>query len=58
VLIEKHAPETLAAIKKDLPGSVLLVAIDSQAESMREMTRAFSINLKALGLLSLLVACF
>ena len=58
VLIEKEAPETLAAIQKVLPGSALLVSIDSQAESMREMTRAFSINLKALGLLSLLVGMF
>jgi putative ABC transport system permease protein len=36
----------------------MLVSIDSQAESMREMTRAFSINLKAMGLLSLLVGMF
>lgn len=35
-----------------------MVSIDSQADSMREMTRAFSINLKALGLLSLLVGMF
>ncbi len=58
VLIEKQAPETLAAIQKSLPGSALLVSIESQADSMREMTRAFSINLKALGLLSLLVGMF
>lgn len=58
VLIDKDVPETLAAIQKVLPGSALLVSIDSQADSMREMTRAFSINLKALGLLSLLVGMF
>ena len=58
VLIEKEAPETLAAIQKILPGSALLLSIDNQAESMREMTRAFSINLQALGLLSLLVGMF
>ena len=58
VLIEKEAPETLTAIQKVLPGSALLVSIESQADSMREMTRAFSINLKALGLLSLLVGMF
>lgn len=58
VSIDKDSPETLAAIQNVLPGSVLLVSIDSQAESMREMTRAFSINLKALGLLSLLVGMF
>ncbi len=58
VFIENEAPETLAAIQKALPGSALLVSIESQAESMREMTHAFSINLKALGLLSLLVGMF
>ena len=58
VFIEKQAPATLAAIQKVLPGSALLVSIDSQADSMREMTRAFSINLQALGLLSLLVGMF
>ncbi len=58
VLIDKNAPETLAAIQKVLPGNALLLSIGSQAESMREMTLAFSINLKALGLLSLLVGMF
>ncbi len=58
VLIEKNGPETLAAIQKVLPGTALLVSIESQGESMREMTRAFSINLQALGLLSLLVGMF
>ncbi|WP_411728555.1 FtsX-like permease family protein [Methyloglobulus sp.] len=58
VLMEKEAPETLAAIQTVLPGNTLLVSIGSQVESMREMTRAFSINLKALGLLSLLVGMF
>lgn len=58
VLIGDDASETLAAIQQGLPGTALLVATDSQAESMREMTRAFSINLKALGLLSLLVGMF
>jgi len=36
----------------------LLVEAESQSQAMREMTRAFSINLKALGLLSLLVGMF
>jgi len=58
VVIERDDPATLAAIQQSLPGSALLVSIDSQAESMREMTRAFAINLKALGLLSLLVGMF
>jgi len=59
VMIDKDAPEAaLSAIQKVLPGYALLVSIDSQADSMREMTDAFSINLKALGLLSLLVGMF
>ena len=39
VFIENEAPETLAAIQKALPGSALLVSIESQAESMRKMTQ-------------------
>lgn len=58
VFIDKDAPEILAAIQKLVPGNALLVSIDSQTESIREMTRAFSIDLKALGLLSLLVGMF
>jgi len=68
VLIDKHQPDAapvpdrLAAytpiIRKALPGYALLVSTESQSQAMREMTRAFSINLKALGLLSLLVGMF
>ncbi|MGZ5054073.1 MAG: ABC transporter permease [Methylobacter sp.] len=49
---------SLAKVRKTLPGNALLVAVESQSQAMREMTRAFSINLKALGLLSLLVGMF
>ncbi|CAA9889410.1 putative ABC transport system permease protein [Candidatus Methylobacter favarea] len=58
VLMDNYEPETLTKILKLLPGSALFVSVDSQSQSMREMTRAFSINLKALGLLSLLVGMF
>lgn len=58
VFIDKNTPETLAAIQQILPGNALLMSIDSQTESIREMTRAFSVDLKALGLLSLLVGMF
>jgi putative ABC transport system permease protein len=58
VLIDRDIPGTLAAIQKVLPSSALLVSIENQVGSMREMTRAFSINLKAMGLLSLLVGMF
>jgi putative ABC transport system permease protein len=66
VLIDQHQPDSgspadassLAKVRKALPGNALLVAVESQSQAMREMTRAFSINLKALGLLSLLVGMF
>jgi len=48
----------LEIIRKALPGNALLVEAESQSQAMREMTKAFSINLKALGLLSLLVGMF
>jgi putative ABC transport system permease protein len=49
---------SLTKVKKALPGNALLAMAESQSQAMREMTRAFSINLKALGLLSLLVGMF
>jgi putative ABC transport system permease protein len=49
---------SLAIVRKVLPGNALLATVESQSQAMREMTRAFSINLKALGLLSLLVGMF
>jgi putative ABC transport system permease protein len=51
-------PDLAVKIRRSLPAGVMLVSIDSQSQAMREMTRAFSINLKALGLLSLLVGVF
>ncbi len=58
VVLDKNRPEILAQIGKVLPANALLISTDSQSQSMREMTRAFSINLKAMGLLSLLVGMF
>lgn len=58
VSVDKQQPEILAKIDAVLPATVLRVSTDSQSQSMREMTRAFSINLQALGLLSLLVGMF
>jgi putative ABC transport system permease protein len=58
VLMDSYEPETLTKILKILPGSALFISVDSQSQSMKEMTRAFSINLNALGLLSLLVGMF
>ena len=48
----------LQALRKALPLNVLLTPLENQAESLKQMTHAFSINLKALGLLSLLVGVF
>ena len=48
----------LQAIRKTLPLNVLLTPLENQAESLKQMTHAFAINLKALGLLSLLVGVF
>jgi putative ABC transport system permease protein len=58
VMLANDASKTEAAIQTLLPGNALLLSLDSQDQSLREMTRAFSINLKALGLLSLLVGMF
>ena len=58
VLADKNDTETLAKIREILPPNVLLVPVESQSQAMRDMTRAFTINLKALGLLSLLVGMF
>ena len=45
-------------IESLLPAHVQLISSADQTLSMRQMTRAFSINLNALGLLSLLVGMF
>lgn len=41
-----------------LPGDVSPIPIETQFQSLRQMTEAFSINLNAMGLLSLLVGMF
>jgi putative ABC transport system permease protein len=58
VLLDPDRPDVAAKIRRSLPAGVLLVPVDSQSQAMREMTRAFSINLKAMGLLSLVVGMF
>ena len=49
---------SLHAIQSRLPTGYRLISSESEQQSMRQMTRAFSINLQALGLLSLLVGMF
>lgn len=50
--------ELSSQISDNLPSNVRLIALETQAQSMRRMTEAFSINLTALSLLSLLVGMF
>jgi putative ABC transport system permease protein len=58
VMAGNDQPDVLNAIRAALPSSALLVSTENQSQAIREMTRAFSINLRALGLLSLLVGMF
>ncbi len=58
VLLDDDQSVTRTNITDLLPANAVLVSATSQAQSMREMTQAFAINLKALGLLSLLVGMF
>jgi putative ABC transport system permease protein len=48
----------LEKIRRALPENLRITALETQAQAAREMTEAFSVNLKALGLLSLLVGLF
>lgn len=52
---QAKAAEKIARL---LPANVQLLAAESKTQAMREMTDAFSVNLQALGLLSLLVGMF
>ncbi len=58
VLIADQQAEKIQRIRVALPADVLLMPLNKQIESLRQMTHAFSINLTALGLLSLLVGLF
>ncbi|MCK4841676.1 MAG: ABC transporter permease, partial [Methylococcales bacterium] len=58
VLIADQQTAKIRRIGKALPADVLLMPLNNQLESLRQMTHAFSINLTALGMLSLLVGMF
>jgi putative ABC transport system permease protein len=45
-------------IRQVLPANLQINEVETQAQAVREMTDAFSVNLRALGLLSLLVGLF
>ncbi len=51
-------PAKEAILRQALPADVLLMSLNNQAESLKQMTHAFAINLNAMGLLSLLVGMF
>ncbi len=55
---DKNYISFLEAIRQHLAADILLTSSQNQIQSMRQMTRAFSINLKALGMLSLLIGMF
>jgi putative ABC transport system permease protein len=58
VLIADVQTEKIQRIREALPADVLLIPLNNQIESLRQMTQAFSINLTAMGMLSLLVGLF
>ncbi|WP_428355818.1 FtsX-like permease family protein [Methyloprofundus sp.] len=58
VIIAPDLAAKIQAIRQVLPADVLLISLDNQAESLKQMTHAFAINLNAMGLLSLLVGMF
>ncbi|MCK5478584.1 MAG: FtsX-like permease family protein [Methylococcales bacterium] len=58
VLIADEQAAKIQRIHEALPTDVLLMPLNDQIESLRQMTQAFSINLTALGMLSLLVGMF
>ena len=58
VVMAQNQTEKLQILRAALPADILLMPLDNQIESMRQMTYAFSINLTALGMLSLLVGMF
>ncbi|MBT3813256.1 MAG: FtsX-like permease family protein, partial [Gammaproteobacteria bacterium] len=58
VLIAPDQGAKLQDLRNALPADVLLMSLDNQVESLQQMTHAFTINLNAMGLLSLLVGMF
>lgn len=58
VLADAQIDGISSRISRILPPNAQLIALETQAQAMRQMTEAFSINLTALSLLSLLVGMF
>ena len=58
VLLNDDGHHREAQISDSLPANVQLLTLETQTQSVRRLTEAFSINLTALSLLSLLVGMF
>ena len=58
VLANNSSTDIKSQITDSLPGNTHLIALETQAQTVRQMTEAFSVNLTALSLLSLLVGMF
>lgn len=58
VIIDDKNNQKIDQITDLLPANALLTTPENQKRAMQQMTQAFSINLRALGLLSLLVGMF
>lgn len=58
VIVDPAQSERLDRLRKALPTGAILVSMESQAQAMQEMTRAYDLNLQAMSLLSLLVGMF
>lgn len=59
LIIPSHTEtQTLKALRQFLPEGIQIQSAQVQAETMNQMTRAFSLNLSALSLLALMVGMF
>jgi len=58
LVVESDNSEKLAQIRELLPEGARIQSVGTSSENIREMTRAFQVNLTALSLLALLVGMF
>lgn len=58
IIPKAEAAAILAALKQNLPPGIEVRSAQNQADTMNQMTRAFSLNLSALSLLALMVGMF
>ncbi len=58
VILDPENAESLAEIESSLSGDARLVSVQKNANTIRQMSNAFELNLRALSLLALLVGVF